>query len=579
MPRIKTLSEILSNKIAAGEVVERPASVVKELVENAIDADSSRINADLEKGGRRVIRVSDNGRGMDREDALLATERYATSKIYGEEDLFSISTLGFRGEALPSIASVSKMEITTKTRALDAGTKVVIHGGRTEAVSSVGAAPGTVVTVEELFYNTPARKKHLKTQQTEVGHVTDTFARIAMARPNIHFTLSHNGKILADWESTSNWAFRITEVLKGDLEKDLFELESAVDDVRIWGLIASPHITRSNAKSQYVYVNGRPVRDRVLYHAVVQGYEPYLTKGKSPVVVIFITLPCDQVDVNVHPTKRSVRFDSPRLIHDTMARAIRDRIKDLSRPVWPKAPSPNTPFEPRQDENPPSFESRIGEPVPPSFQDAIKTGPPTQTPLWSTQGFGHLTVIGQLHNTYILCESPEGLILIDQHAAHERVVFETLRTNYRQAQPRSQGLLIPEKVELGYREAGILDSIRSDLLAMGLEVEPFGGTTYLIRSVPQILSQKATALLVMEIVEKVAEMDLSSGLERAIDACLIVMACHGAIRAGKKMTVEEMETLLKQLDRLDDPTHCPHGRPTVIRKRVYDIEKAFKRIT
>jgi DNA mismatch repair protein MutL len=267
------------------------------------------------------------------------------------------------------------------------------------------------------------------------------------------------------------------------------------------------------------------------------------------------------------------------MIHDTLARAIRDRIKDLSRPVWPKAPSPNTQFELRQNGIPPSFDSRIGEPVPAAFQDAIKTGPPTQAPLWHTQGFGHLTVIGQLHNTYILCESAEGLILIDQHAAHERVVFETLRTNYRQAQPRSQGLLIPEKVELGYREAGILDSIRSDLLAMGLEVEPFGGTTFLIRSVPQMLSQKAAAPLVMEIVEKVAEMDLSSGLERAIDACFAVMACHGAIRAGKKMTREEMEGLLRQLDGLDDPTHCPHGRPTIIRKPVHDIEKAFKRTT
>lgn len=559
--------------------MERPASVVKELVENAIDAESSRITVEIEKGGRRRIRVSDNGFGMDRDDAVLATERYATSKIYNEDDLFSIRTLGFRGEALPSIASVSRMEIITKPRALDAGTRIVIHGGNVETVSAIGAPQGTSVTVDDLFYNTPARKKHLKTQQTETGHITDTFSRMAMACPAIHFTLSHNNKTIADWESTQDQAFRITEVLKGDLEKDLCELDSTIGDTHIWGLIASPHITRSNSRSQYVYVNGRPVRDSLLYHAVIQGYEPYITKGKSPVVVIFITLPWNQVDVNVHPTKRSVRFDSPKLIHDGIAQAIRDRIKALSRPFSGTLPPVGSDSFGSRQYALPSAQLSIRERPYHFFSQMPEPGEKTQGSLWQERGFGDLTIIGQLNNTYILCESSEGLILIDQHAAHERVVFESLRAGYRKSHVVSQGLLVPEKVELGYREAGILESIRRELRDTGLEVEPFGGTTYLVRSVPQILSQKALGPLIQEIVEKIAEMDLSSGLEPAIEESLALMACHGAIRAGKRMTFEEMEALLEQLDTLEDPTHCPHGRPTIIRKTFYDIEKAFKRVT
>lgn len=578
MPHVKILPEILSNKIAAGEVVERPASVVKELVENAIDARGTRIHVELERGGRRLIRVSDNGTGMDQEDALLATERYATSKIYDEADLFSISTLGFRGEALPSIASVSKMEIVSKTATGDGGTKVVIHGGHVQGVSTIGAAQGTVVTVGDLFYNTPARKKHLKTQQTEIGHVTDTFSRIAMTRPDIHFSLIHNGKSLADYGSSRDWIFRITEVLKGGLEKDLFELDRTFGDIRVHGLIASPGITRSNSKHQYLFVNERPVQDRVLYHAVKQGFDPYLTRGKFPVVVLFLTLPEDQVDVNVHPRKRSVRFDAPKVIHDAIAGAIRSRIKGLSQPVWGDRPSSASALAKARQYVLSPRTSSVG-------QRAAEYGAPPplpeerlQPPLWPSQGFGDLEVIGQLNNTYILCESVEGLILIDQHAAHERVVFESLRKSYLSSKPQAQGLLVPEKIELGYREAGILDAIKSKLSEMGLEVEHFGGTTYLVRTVPQILSEREIAPLITEIVETVADMNLTSGLEHAIDACLTLMACHGAIRAGKKMSLEEMKALLTQLDGLEDPTHCPHGRPTLIRKPYRDIEKAFKRV-
>jgi len=577
MPRIKILSEILSNKIAAGEVVERPASVVKELVENAIDAKSTQITVEVEKGGRSIVRVSDNGVGMDHDDGLLAIQRYATSKVYNEDDLFSISTLGFRGEALPSIASVSKMDIVTKTEQSYAGTRIIIHGGQVKEVSDVGAAQGTVVTVSDLFFNTPARRKHLKTQQTEIGHITDTVSRIAIAWPGIHFRLSHNNKSLADWGATSTPAYRITDVLKGRLEESLHELDYKRGDVRIRGLIASPEITRSTSRGEYVYVNGRFVRDKVLYHAIIQGYAGSIMKGKFPVVVIFVTLPLDQLDVNVHPTKSSVRFESPRLVHDTVSKAIGEKIRSLNQPTWGNLPVLKAYRQPQQYAIPPTY-PRAGEPAsifPKRLQPPV---PDTPAPLWEEKTFGSLTIIGQLKNSYILCESREGLILIDQHAAHERVVFESLKADYARSKIVTQGLLVPERLELGYREAGILESVQKDLLDMGVEIEHFGGNTYLVRSVPQILAAKAIGPLIVEIVEKMAELGVPSGVHQVVDECLILMACHGAIRAGKKMSSEEMKALLDQLDTLEDAMHCPHGRPTIIRKSFYEIEKAFKRI-
>jgi DNA mismatch repair protein MutL len=577
MPEIKILPEVLSNKIAAGEVVERPASVVKELVENAIDAKSTQVTVEVKRGGKTFIRVSDNGIGMDRDDSLLAIERYATSKIWDEEDLFSISTLGFRGEALPSIASVSELEIVTKAVSSDAGTRIVIKGGQIKDVSEVGAPQGTMITVNRLFFNTPARRKYLKSEQTEMGHISDTVTRMALALPTIHFKLFHNERVLGNWGRTETPLHRITEVLKGNLADNLYEVDHKNGNVGVNGFVASPEITRATSRGQYMYVNGRFVRDKVLHHAVMEGYAGRIMKGRFPVVVLFLVLPLDEVDVNVHPTKSSVRFGAPRLVHDTVAAGIVTAMQSLDRPTWGRRPSLKPVRQPRQYNILPSYET-ISEPIPIPLSRPHTPSRASEPSLWEEKPFSSLRVIGQLHNSFIVCESEEGLVLIDQHAAHERVVFESLKAAYKNSKIITQGLLIPEKLELSHREAAILDSLIESLGDLGVGVEPFGGKTYLVRSVPDILAEKSISPLIMEIIDKAAEFGLASGLDRMIDECLILMACHGAIRAKAKLSDDEMRALLKQLDALEDPGHCPHGRPTLIRQSLYQIQKDFKRI-
>jgi DNA mismatch repair protein MutL len=577
VPQIRILPEILSNKIAAGEVVERPASVVKELIENAIDAQSTQVVVEVKKGGRALIRVSDNGVGMERDDALLAIERHATSKIYDESDLFSIATLGFRGEALPSIASVSDMEIVTRAESADAGTRIIVKSGAIKEVSEVGAPKGSMISVNRLFFNTPARRKYLKTEQTEMGHISDTVARTAIAWPHIHFKFFHNGRAMANWGPTPNPLHRIAHVLKGDLQDHLHEVDAHDGDVHAHGFVASPDITRTTSRGLHVYVNHRFVRDKVLHHAIMEGYAGRLMKGKFPVAVLFVTLPPDQVDVNVHPTKSSVRFAAPRQVHGAIAKGVAETLRVLDRPAWGQRPQLPPAHRPHRYT---TFPSR-GEIREPSVSpQPMPSSPPRQaTPrLWEDKPFSSLRIIGQLHNTYLVCESEAGLVLIDQHAAHERVVFEALKSGYSDSATATQGLLIPETLELSHREASILDTLLKDLGDIGVGIEPFGGRTYLIRSVPDILAGKPVGPLVMEIIEKVAEIGLASGLHRSVDECLIIMACHGAIRARERLSNEQMKTLLRQLDGLDNATHCPHGRPILIRQSLYQIEKDFKRI-
>ena len=577
MPQIRILPEILSNKIAAGEVVERPASVVKELIENAIDAQSTQVVVEVKKGGRALIRISDNGVGMERDDALLAIERHATSKIYDESDLFSIATLGFRGEALPSIASVSDMEIVTRAESADAGTRIIVRGGAIKEVSEVGAPKGSMISVNRLFFNTPARRKYLKTDQTEMGHISDTVARTAIPWPHIHFKFFHNGRAMANWGPTPNPLHRIAHVLKGDLQHHLYEVDAHDGDLHAHGFVASPDITRTTSRGLHVYVNHRFVRDKVLHHAIMEGYAGRLMKGKFPVAVLFVTLPPDQVDVNVHPTKSSVRFAAPRQVHGAIAQGVAETLRVLDRPAWGQRPQLPPAHRPHRYTIFPS-RSEIREPS--VRPQPMPSSPPRQaTPrLWEDKPFSSLRILGQLHNTYLVCESEDGLVLIDQHAAHERVVFEALKSGYSDSATATQGLLIPETLELSHREASILDTLLKDLGDIGVGIEPFGGRTYLIRSVPDILAGKPAGPLVMEIIEKVAEIGLASGLHRSVDECLIIMACHGAIRAREKLSNEQMKTLLRQLDGLDNATHCPHGRPILIRQSLYQIEKDFKRI-
>jgi DNA mismatch repair protein MutL len=614
MSKIKILPEILSNKIAAGEVVERPASVVKELVENALDADSTRIIIEVENGGRSLIRISDNGSGMNSDDALLATERYATSKIYKDEDLFAIHTLGFRGEALPSIAAVSRFCLVTRDRTSRAGTEVVVEGGTIKKVSQIGAPAGTMVTVRQLFFNMPARRKFLKTVNTEMGHIADTVSTMALGRPDIQFRLTHNGKEIKNWPATTDDVNRVLDVLGRDIQNNLYKIEFTSDFLTVQGWISSPRITRSTSRGIYLYVNRRGVRNRVIQHALFQGYGSRLMKGHFPVAVIFIQVPCDQLDVNVHPTKHEVKFAQQKKIHDAVTGVVSERLRVADQPEWrPKRFSEPDPMDvnsrisepmshfaspkkeistrypapltqhPAPGSQPP--ESGIQHPVfgtrhpaSPWKQDSRFTTTSSQTELWARKRFGDLKVIGQFHDTYILCESADRIVLIDQHAAHERILFEQLKNRSLASKKSAQKLLIPETIDLGYREAKILEELIPDLNELGLEIEPFGGNTFVVKSVPALLENKEVKPLVMEIVEKMAQIGFTPGLEKAIDQCLILMACHGAIRANQKLSEKQIQGLLDQLDQCDQPSNCPHGRPTWISWSTKDLEKSFKRI-
>jgi DNA mismatch repair protein MutL len=436
MAKIKILPEILSNKIAAGEVVERPASVVKELVENALDAGSSRIVVDIEKGGRALIRVSDNGSGMGHDDALLALERYATSKIFKDQDLFAINTLGFRGEALPSIAAVARFKLTTRTAAADTGTEIRVEGGMIKDVGEVGAPAGTMVEVRQLFFNTPARRKFLKTIGTEMGHIGDMVARIALGASGVQFRLTHNGKLVKDWPAASQALDRVVDVLGRDLKDSLHAVEFSDNGLSVGGWIASPRVTRRTSRAIFIYVNGRFVRDRIVQHALFEGYAQRLVKGQFPVAVISIKLPFDAVDVNVHPTKNEVRFARQQVVHEAVRRAVAQKLYEVDLPQWRPAdhttriqaevaakvsetfpgefgirnaefgkkelnfrtPSfqPDTPHHATRNAHP---ESRNPQPVTRDTQ----LGPRTSQPeLWQQKPFGDMRVIGQFHNTYIV---------------------------------------------------------------------------------------------------------------------------------------------------------------------------------
>jgi len=616
MSKIKILPETLSNKIAAGEVVERPASVVKELVENALDAGGSRIMIDVAQGGRSLIRVADNGGGMSHDDALLALERYATSKIYKDQDLFSINTLGFRGEALPSIASVSRFSLVTREDSAETGTEIQVDGGKIKHVAEVGAPKGTMVTVKQLFFNTPARRKFLKTVGTEMSHIAEAVASIALGRPGAQFRLTHNDKIVKDWPGTASRLDRVVDVLGGDLKKDLYAVDAQSDYIALSGWISSPRTTRRTSRGIYIYVNGRFVRDRIVQHALIEGFSQRLVKGQFPLAVLFISVPFDEVDVNVHPTKNEIRFARQKEVHETVRQAVAQTLYEKDRPRWGAAnfsadegqlssgrisektqkafglrhsafgskkadvgssqsidyPIPRTPeLAPRS----PHLEPRTPDPAPRTSDPASRTH---QSAIWQKKQFSDLRVIGQVHNTYIVCEGRAGLILIDQHAAHERVLFETLRSRSAAAKPAVQRLLVPETVELGFREAGVLEKLIPDLAELGLEIEPFGGSTFVVKAAPTLLSDREVKPLIIEIVEKIAEIGSGPGLAEVLDQCRMVMACHGAIRANQALTEKQIKGLLNQLDECQNPSHCPHGRPTWLRWEIRELEKSFKRI-
>ena len=593
MPRIRILPDILSNKIAAGEVVERPASVVKELVENAIDAGGKRIVVELEAGGRRLIRVADDGRGMDRDDALLALERYATSKITDDKDLFAIRTLGFRGEALPSIASVSRLTLVTRPDGQETATEIRVEGGRIQNVTATGAPPGTMVTVQDLFFNTPARRKFLKAVATEMGHIGDCLAGLALGHPGIDFRLTHNGRHTRRWPAAADGADRAADVLGRGLEKELFPLALENEAARVSGWVAAPRVNRSTSRGIHLFANGRHVKARTLLHAVMQGYRQRLMKGQFPVAVCYVDVPADQVDVNVHPTKHEVRFARQREVHGVVAGAVAAALDRADRRQRPGAaadtgtipPPPSHISERREDFQPRTDGPRPATPDPlpamaaPADAPTAAQGKHRQDGFWQEGRFARMRVIGQFQRTYILCEAEDGLVLVDQHAAHERIYYEQLHRRRAAVNAAAQKLLIPETLELNHREAALLENLQDALGTLGFEIDPFGGTTFAVKAVPAMLANGAVEPVLREILEKRLEEGDKASAEAVLDAAVKIMACHGAIRARQALDERQIRRLLQQMDECENPSHCPHGRPTWIRWTARELEKAFGRET
>jgi len=594
MPTIRILPEILSNQIAAGEVVQRPSSVVKELVENSIDAGSTSITVEVEKGGKSLIRVSDNGKGLSRDDALLSIERYATSKIFTKEDLFSISTMGFRGEALPSIASVSKFTFVTRTSKSDIGTRIDMAGGKLFNVSDIGAPVGTMVEVKHLFFNTPARKKFLKSDQTEIGHIADAISGMALGNSHIQFRLFLNKTLQKSFSLSDDLFQRSVNVLGKDVSKNLYRIKYADDFMGINGFVVHPQIVRSSSSKIFLFVNNRLIYDRGLISAIFQGYKGRIMKGRFPLAVLFIQIPFDQVDVNVHPSKREIKFYNYRQVYQTVSHQIEKtflnarenftgplRFKPMNM-IFQDLYQPDI-KEKRKEAfhkvEQPVFEWGMGsnvagtqkeKPVEKKIDDAsapcVFAEPDT------------VKILGQVMGTYILAEAPSGLMMIDQHAAHERIVYESLKKRYQSLGVITQDLVVPEVIELNFKESDALMDISGDLTDLGIVIAPFGQNTFVIKSLPSIIDEKEGKPIIIDIIEKILEDKNDFSKEKWLEECLILMSCHSAIRANKSMNIQEMETLLDDLEKCDNPMHCPHGRPTMIILEKSEMEKLFKRV-
>jgi DNA mismatch repair protein MutL len=611
---IRILPDILSNQIAAGEVVQRPASVVKELVENSIDARAARITVEMDKGGKSLIRVSDDGTGLSRDQALLAIERYATSKIFTKDDLFAIASFGFRGEALPSIASVSRFCLVTRPHDADAATRVEMAGGKLIQVSDTGAPAGTMVEVRHLFFNTPARRKFLKTDTTEAAHITDTLSGLALGNPSVGFRLFSQNRLVKHFPPDQDLRQRAMLVLGDDAADHLYEMEYSAGDVRVTGVCANPAVTRAAAGRIYLFVNRRLVHDKGVVAALFRGYAGRIMKGRYPMAVVCCDLPCDRVDVNVHPSKREIKFLDARPVYQAVTAAVNTALtaaqkqmsiyarsgqRPESRPgpeitadrftqapfAWEPDPPPAPAFGSRKPadasdgfskQSDADFCPSLSHPdLPGRIQQTAETFKiPETTPDRSRLP----RVVGQVMGTYIVAEQADTLMLVDQHAAHERVVYEALTHRHAHLPADTQYLLVPETLELGAKEADLLSGMLPDLAAMGLVIEPFGGTTFVIKAVPGLLDKASVKTMVTGMVDTLMETGDTAVKEQWRETCLISMACHHAVRANRIMTLQEMETLIKDLWACRNPVHCPHGRPTIITFDKFQMEKLFKRV-
>ena len=577
---IKILHPQISAKIAAGEVVEKPASVVKELIENSLDAHASEIKVHVRAGGTEQIRVVDNGSGIPSGEVELAFKRFATSKISGVDDLENISTLGFRGEALPSIAAVSDTMLITRTAEDQSGTLVEFCGGRLAGTRNTSSQPGTIVTVDHLFYDLPARRKFLSSAATESSRIHSVVTHCALARPGVKFSLSIDGKQVLSTSGHNNLREVISEVYGFETADKMLEVHKDTNSViSVTGMIGPASINRSNRRWINLFVNGRWVLDRRLNYAIENAYHGFLMERRFPVAILDVTAPYEQVDVNAHPTKTEVRFKNEGQIFGSIQQAVRNtliayspvpHIGDTSRPIS-RALLRSKHADTSRGAIPPESRS-------PSHlfsQNTVsKNSQPASEPLLPTNALPALRILGQIHATYIVAEGPDGLYLLDQHAAHERVLFERTVAQSVSLSPKVQSLMEPATIDLDYRQAEIAQ-LQSELItSMGFDFRLFGDNTYILRGVPPILSHNQPTKTFTEVLDLMAD---GGGFDTWIERAAYSIACHGAIRAGKILSQEEMLELTRALESCDQPHTCPHGRPTMIHMTQSLLEQEFGR--
>ena len=601
--KINILPDHVVNKIAAGEVVERPASVVKELIENSIDAGASEIFIDIEQAGRRLIRITDNGSGMSKKDAQTAFLRHATSKITTDVDLEAIRTMGFRGEALSSIAAVSQVRMVTAIKGVEAGVLIDIEGDAIKVITDTAAPQGTSIEINHLFYNTPARLKFLKSAATEFSHIVAAVSRQAMAHPDIRFRLTHNKKPVIDLPSSMSVKERTFQLYGSEIAENLMDFEGDRDGIRIHGLIGRPSYTRADRTYQDFYVNHRAVKNPSLTHALYSAYHDMLMRDRHPVGFIFIEIDPALVDVNVHPAKAEVRFRNQSQIHDLVRDVIREGlrtqgIRAADAAVTTYGPHAEGVREALADylknqtikedgskmEKPSSFfghrKNDVGtSPLPydhdSSVQREIYAEPQTRP---SRSPEHYLYPLAQVHDSFIIAQSEEGMAIIDQHAAHERVLFEKLQDQFDNRNISVQTLLMPDQVELGPAQSSLLSEYLSEFNRLGFVIEEFGRGTFMIKAVPSLLVGADYRKLMLDVLDEVNVIGESRKMDELRDRILSVMACHPAIKVHRHLDQKEMETLISDLYRCRMPHTCPHGRPTIIRLPLNDIRKMFKRV-
>jgi len=601
MPRIRPLSPELVNQIAAGEVIERPASVVKELVENALDAGANRIEVEIEAGGARLIRVRDDGSGIEPDDLPLAVAAHATSKITSFEDLERVGTLGFRGEALPSIASVSRFALTSRLQDADNAWRLEVDGGKPRAMAPAQHARGTQVDVRDLFYNVPARRKFLRAERTEFGHVDELVKAIALAQPAIEFRLSHNGKavrVLKPAREDADRARRVADVFGDEFIAQSLSIDYSAAGLRLFGWVGLPTASRAQADQQHFHVNGRPVRDRLVAHAVRQAYADVLFHGRHPAFVLFLELDPVLVDVNVHPAKSEVRFREGRLVHDFIYRTLNDALAGTragagvpaaSAPAYEHAGA-QAPFRSYEAMRQETLGLGVREPLAPYA--ALRGDGPTHIAALHDHGHAHAPhaplpqagespplgfALAQLHGVFVLAENAHGLVLVDMHAAHERITYERLKNAQDGEGIRSQMLLVPLTLSVSEREASVVEEKFERFSELGFDVARSGPQSITVRRIPVLLDGADVAELVRDVVADMAVHGDTRRIEESGNELLATIACHGSVRANRRLTIPEMNALLREMEATERSGQCNHGRPTWVQLGMTELDRFFLR--